>query len=276
MLCRHCQKIQPLHRGSLHNIASDEHEHWCLVKHHSTFDELLASAANGCDLCEVFRPFVQSAKLNRERRYASDEAEDENSSLQSDFTHDDPFEYSCELQGDDTIPPPIETFVYKTQDIVYLDEGDQYCIIDNRYDEKNSALLAQLQQRVEEESKEDLCAGFPPPPSGSKRNAAIQWLLQDPKKYTGPEQLLGQVVDIDRNPGRRCKPARAHHMLCPDSRLTRRCQHIYPSPRILRLRTCYCSQRSRDGFAVSGFVGAPVYFAAHQAAKTCGRSETDF
>jgi hypothetical protein len=63
--------------------------------------------------------------------------------------------------------------------------------LDPRCDEKISAIIAHLQERAEEEeeAKKDLCADLPPPMSSSKRNEAIQWLLQDPRKYPGAEQL---------------------------------------------------------------------------------------
>ena len=177
MLCRYCQKIRPPHNPP--NSESDEHDHWCLTKHCGTFDELLASADHGCELCAVFRPFVDSAKLNRAQC-----SEDE-----LGYPHSDPFGNSFEVEKEDRIDAPADIFIYRTHDLVYLDEGHQYCLLDNRLDEKNNALVAQLSQRAEEETREDLGAGFPPRPSSPERNETIQWLLQDPNKYTGPEQL---------------------------------------------------------------------------------------
>jgi hypothetical protein len=94
MLCRPCQKIRPPHRD---DGKSDERGHWCPVKHHSTFDNLLASAGDGCELCVVFRPFVQSAKSKAAERYASCKTENEDNTLHSGCFQNDPFEYLCGL-----------------------------------------------------------------------------------------------------------------------------------------------------------------------------------
>jgi hypothetical protein len=187
MLCQHCQKIRPPHQVPHADRSGAEREHWCLVKHYPIFDDLLASAEDGCELCAVFWPFVQHARSTRASDTASSDGDA--NSLYSGCSHDDPFEDSHRLQGNDKIATPFETFIYKTPDILYSDEGYQYRTIDSRTDEKNNAVVAGLVELAEEELQEDLCAGFPPPPSSSKRNEAIQWLLQDPKKYTGPEQL---------------------------------------------------------------------------------------
>jgi hypothetical protein len=117
-------------------------------------------------------------------------AEDEDArSTASGFYHDDPFEYASDCQGKDTIERPRETYVYRTKDLVYLDEGYKYTLLDSRSDEKNSALQDELLDHAEEELKEDIRAGMPQPPSQAERNEAIQWLMQDPDRYTGPEQL---------------------------------------------------------------------------------------
>jgi hypothetical protein len=60
MLCEKCSQVRLPHKHE------DAYKHFCLVKHHGTFDNLLASAQNGCELCQYYRPFIEQAKWRRQ------------------------------------------------------------------------------------------------------------------------------------------------------------------------------------------------------------------
>ncbi|KAF2647024.1 HET-domain-containing protein [Lophiostoma macrostomum CBS 122681] len=186
MLCEFCKKIRPPHRGPIKDQEDRVHGHWCIVKHQPNFDNLLESAERGCNICALFRPFVQYAQSKKNKRATED---DDAASTTSGRSHDDPFEYASDCQGKDKVEGPRDTFVYRTKDLVYLDEGHQYDLLDSRGDEKNSALQDQIRDRAEEELKEDIRAGIVSSTSQAQRNEVIQWLMQDRSKYTGPEQL---------------------------------------------------------------------------------------
>ncbi|KAL8811754.1 MAG: hypothetical protein Q9200_001553 [Gallowayella weberi] len=51
MLCNKCESVVP----ALH----DEYSHSCLSRHHACFQDLIKSADRGCELCQVFRPYVE-------------------------------------------------------------------------------------------------------------------------------------------------------------------------------------------------------------------------
>lgn len=53
MLCNKCQDITPAvasHHGSSHS---------CLTSHHACFQDLIESADRGCELCQIFRPYLE-------------------------------------------------------------------------------------------------------------------------------------------------------------------------------------------------------------------------
>ena len=58
MLCSQCQTIVP----AIH----DEYSHSCLTRHHVTFQDLIRSADEGCELCQVFRPSVERVMQSRD------------------------------------------------------------------------------------------------------------------------------------------------------------------------------------------------------------------
>lgn len=60
MLCDKCIRIH------LPHLRKTADEHFCLVKHYETFQSLLASAENGCEICLYFRPFIEHAKARRQ------------------------------------------------------------------------------------------------------------------------------------------------------------------------------------------------------------------
>lgn len=170
MLCKLCQKIKPPHHSQRTSTKYSEkvQGHSCIVRHHANFQDLIQSAIDGCELCELFRPFIENAmkELN----------EDEYGAFL-----DDPFE-----DHEYADRPAIRL----TKDIVYEDDGDCYVWIDERLDEKNDVHYRHYQETLEREEKEDLQAGLMKRDQNRSDNyETVRWLFQNPAKRTGPEQI---------------------------------------------------------------------------------------
>jgi hypothetical protein len=168
MLCKFCQKIRPPHHSQRtsteYSVKVEDHS--CIVRHHANFQDLIQSALNGCELCKLFRPFIENAmKEPNEDEYGA--------------FHDDPFE---DLDAD--IPT-----IHLTKDIIYQDEGDCYLLLDERTDEKNFAHFKHNEETLEREEEEDRQAGLMPKRDRTDNYEIVQWLFQNPAKRTGPEQI---------------------------------------------------------------------------------------
>jgi len=173
MLCKLCQKIRPPHQSQRTSTrySVKVQEHSCLVRHHANFSDLIQSAINGCELCSLFRPFIENARVEA--------AKDEVGEYPGYF-QDDPFEDT------NTRLPTIRL----TKDIIYEDEGDRYQWLDCRFDEKNDAHRKANEEALEREEEEDRLRGLLPKDRRETDNYEIlQWLAQDKSKYKGPEQI---------------------------------------------------------------------------------------
>ena len=178
MLCDTCRKIKPPHQSQRTIDLWKTRQHSCLYRHHSSFDNLVQSARQGCELCNVFRPFVEHAQLKKKtliERVDRDDGE----STSSGYSHEDPFE------DFDT----KEVTIRLTKDIIYEDEGDHYLWLDERLDEKNDAHRKAMEDTLEREEMEDKSAGLMPKRKRRDNYEIMQWLFQQKSKFTGPEQL---------------------------------------------------------------------------------------
>lgn len=113
MLCKLCQKIRPPHHSQRISTKHSEEVqgHTCIVRHHANFQDLIQSALDGCELCELFRPFIENAmKGPNEDEY--------NAYLNGPFQDHDENRLAIRL----------------TEDIVYEDDGDCYVWLDERLD----------------------------------------------------------------------------------------------------------------------------------------------
>jgi hypothetical protein len=59
ILCEKYKQIRLPHANWQH------YEHTCLILHHATFDDLIASAEAGCQVCLYFRPFIEYSRSRR-------------------------------------------------------------------------------------------------------------------------------------------------------------------------------------------------------------------
>lgn len=170
MLCKFCQKIRPPHHSQRTSArySSKVPEHSCLVCHHANYNDLIQSALNGCELCQLFRPFIENS-LGLEN----------GDSDHSGHFQDDPFE-DLDASG---------VTIRLTKDIVYEDQGDSYQWLDERLDEKNDAHRKYFEETLEREEEEDRLAGLMPKRNETDNYEIVQWLFQDRAKYTGPEQI---------------------------------------------------------------------------------------
>jgi hypothetical protein len=186
MLCEFCRKLKPPHQSQRTLDAWKERRHSCLVRHHANFNDLIESAAKGCELCELFRPFVEYAQRKRARLVGEDEFDDGWSVGSPEF-HDDPFEGG----SDDAMvfTEPRQPTMRVTKDSIYVDEGDCYCWLNERMDDGNDAYEKELELILEKEREEDKAAGLLPTHDKSDDYAIIQWLCLEKGKSTSCEQI---------------------------------------------------------------------------------------
>ncbi|KAH7243784.1 hypothetical protein FSOLCH5_013463 [Fusarium solani] len=85
MLCDKCKHIK------LPHSHEPSYLHLCLVRHHATFDDLIASAEKGCQICLYFRPFIEYSR-SRRQGLAERSQSDCSSSDAIGRPPDDPFE----------------------------------------------------------------------------------------------------------------------------------------------------------------------------------------
>jgi hypothetical protein len=147
-----------------------------LVRHHANFEELIQSARRGCELCELFRPFIESGQRKREAWNKSNEGY---------------LPGSGRYQND-----PFEDITYNgitirlNEDIIYEDDGKRYYIQSDADDDRNDGYFKKFNEILEREEAEDKDAGLGLVDMASPKNyEIIQWLLQGKDKAAGPKQI---------------------------------------------------------------------------------------
>ena len=196
MLCDLCKKVRypHAHRTKSNTGWRSAHDA-CIFRHHANFQDLIQSALDGCELCSLFKPFVEYAQGKQSG--LDERAESDASSSQgSGWSHDDPFEWNGETEkladGGCLIHNVPEVRIGLTDGIFYEDEGNRYRWLTSRMDEKYWHYQEHLHEVLAKEEKEDVEAGLIPDSKHqheSDRNEVLQWLLQDPSNCTGPEQI---------------------------------------------------------------------------------------
>jgi hypothetical protein len=184
MLCEFCRKIKPPHQSQRTLDTWEENPHSCIVRHHANFNDLIKSATEGCELCELFRPFVQYAQRKKARLEGEAESDDGWSTGSPEF-HDDPFEDGPDSPNTEPRLPTMRV----TKDFVYVDEGNCYCWLNERLDDGNDAYRQELELTLEKEEEEDKAAGLFPTHDKSDDYEIIQWLCLEKGKSTGCEQI---------------------------------------------------------------------------------------
>lgn len=175
MLCELCKKIKPPHLPVNRTSHPWSHtDHQCLVRHHANFQDLIQSARQGCELCELFRPYVEHAQSSTVW------TEDSTGSESSGWYHGDPFEdtdYSVTIRLD--------------KEILYEDEGNRYYIQDEAHDDRSEIYLSQFKKTLEQEEDEDKKSGLRVTTDAinPRDYEIVQWLLQGTDNCTGPEQI---------------------------------------------------------------------------------------
>jgi hypothetical protein len=175
MLCEFCKKVKPPHLRK-----SAERAHSCLIRHHANFADLIQSARRGCELCQLFEPFVEYGRKRRER-WPDGAESDDGCSVDSASFHKDPFE-----DFDDSKNITIQF----SEDLWYEDAGDRYRILNMRGDDKNDAYIKKIDQILEKEEDEDKKAGLSLKyKSNAKTSETVQWLIHGMHEPSGPEQI---------------------------------------------------------------------------------------
>jgi hypothetical protein len=173
-LCHLCERIQPPHEVA--PGLSKEDQHFCFVRHHETFAELIKSAKDGCELCLLFRPFVERG--------------DDDSSLTSGESVTDPFEddSNCDCaqcRNDDLLKFKIDEGVY------YVENGESsYRRVYRKHDPARKALYDYESNDGDDE----------PYYHTGRNNELLQWLKLVTGSKTSQEQLwvtIGGLEDDD-------------------------------------------------------------------------------
>src|SRR5580700_706638 len=92
MLCELCKKIGLPH-DSYKKRKDDTgyRQHLCIYRHHKKYIDLIESATLGCELCALFRPFIEHAQLREAGLVEVAGSEYSNTDYGSDITRADPF-----------------------------------------------------------------------------------------------------------------------------------------------------------------------------------------
>ncbi|KAI0395146.1 heterokaryon incompatibility protein-domain-containing protein [Xylariaceae sp. FL0594] len=90
MLCDKCQNIRLPHPKIKTRKGPWPDPHICLVRHHATFDHLITSADQGCEICQYFRPFIEYVRARRHGLAERTQSDCPSTQLVG-CTHDDPF-----------------------------------------------------------------------------------------------------------------------------------------------------------------------------------------
>lgn len=185
MLCTFCKKIKP----HCQRPGKDREEnHACLVRHHANFDDLINSANQGCELCKLFRPYVEYAQFKKKPSSAELVA----SLCGSDDGYSDCTEQSQVYLFDEDGDGEYGT-VRASKYAGYFESGSQWFWFDELDDGMvNSAVRnRRIQMILEKEKEEDKSSGvamieqYP-----TVHNSEImQWLFHQDGKPVGPEQL---------------------------------------------------------------------------------------
>ena len=195
MLCNLCQKVRYPHAYWTKSKTWKQKHDTCLFRHHATYQELIDSADEGCELCNLFKPFVEYARSKANG--SVERAESDATSTQGDgCSQGDPFEWLGETEKRDEFGFRVrevpETRIRLTDGIFYEDDGDNYRWFTDRTDAKYDRYSEDIYALAHQEEEEDIAAGLVPDPRyqhQSDKNEMLQWLLQDKSNYTGPEQL---------------------------------------------------------------------------------------
>lgn len=162
MLCELCRKIRLPHKSfkKKHKGTTRFDEHQCIYRHHKTYDDLLKSAYLGCELCNLFRPFIEHAQFEEAGLVENAESDCPDSDKGSDITREDPFLSESE---DDL-----------------SDEGDES--EDDDEEEDNGS--ADDIENASMGSQASSGGG-----SVKKPHEVLEWLFLTSSNLTGPEQL---------------------------------------------------------------------------------------
>jgi hypothetical protein len=182
MLCHCCQKIRVPHSSSvikptLGDSAAETTDgkstrpHECIIRHHEDFAALLKSADEGCELCQLFQPFVEHAILKK-RHDVQITPSDCTDSDGSAVVLEDPFLTESELSSEswDTGSGLATN---------YGDDDDDADGDDGSESSNNSELDS---KSLFEWYKREVFAV-------EKNYSILQWLLLDNAYASGPEQL---------------------------------------------------------------------------------------
>ena len=167
MLCDLCKKVRYPHAHRTKSNTWRPTHDACLFRHHANFQELVQSALSGCELCDLFKPFVEYAQ-RKSSGLAERAGSDASSSQFSGCSEMDPFEWygGTEKLADGCvlIRNPPEVRIALTDGIYYEDEGHKYNWLTSRMDDKYSHYHDHMKAVLEKEEKEDVEAGLVPDP----------------------------------------------------------------------------------------------------------------
>jgi hypothetical protein len=167
MLCELCQKVGLPHASyKKHKDDTGYHSHLCIYRHHKTYVDLVNSATLGCELCALFRPFIEHAQLREAGLVEVAESECSNTDYGSDVTRADPFLFEDEdnLSEED----------YESED---GDDGFGEDSSDDKAEEiENASVRSQRSSNFQEDIE-------------NKTHEVLEWLFLITDDLTGPEQL---------------------------------------------------------------------------------------
>jgi hypothetical protein len=194
MLCDCCRKIRIPHRSYPgKKDGKSQADHQCIVRHHENFAALLKSADHGCELCSLFRPFIEHVQL-RQQGTVDVTASDCTDSDGSEFTWEDPFVTESELsslselasssgQATDYAGSEKESVEFDTEPGELEDRGSEV-------DSESSSVVA-----------------------AQKNHEILRWLLLNKAYATGPEQLWVTGTSLYQEKNRQTQSREAISMI---------------------------------------------------------------
>ena len=145
--------------------------HRCIVRHHKTFSELILSAQSGCDICSLFRPFVEHQQLRDAGQVKVSRSDCSASGNSEKVLMEDPF-------LSESSDPTVSDFDSKSE-VESSDIGPEEGSSSDGSEHGGAAPSGEQKYPFITDPVTEVV----------ERNGTLEWIIFSGNEITGPEQL---------------------------------------------------------------------------------------
>ena len=183
ILCELCKKVGLSHESfKEHDIGYQQH--LCIYRHHKTYGDLIKSAAQGCEACALFRPFIEHAQLRNAGLVQTTESDYSDSEL-GDITYGYADPFLTETEGE------------ASEEDLGASSGDNEVGEDPDHDRADVEIVSEGSHRSFD---------FPQD-TENKTREVLKWLFLTASDLTGPEHLWLTAESENRDRTDRNQPS---------------------------------------------------------------------